>query len=176
MSGSTAQVTQDNGNAAVAFTTSTKVTEVTAAALTDVTAGNCVTVRPAHDQPQPGQPVTAGSVRVSPAVNGTCPQGAPAAKHPPLRGAVASVTGNTLTVTSTDANGATSQTPVTVTDKTRYTKQAGADTQAITQGKCLTAQGVRDDSGTLQATSINLRAARDGNCGGAGGPHHGHGG
>src|SRR3984885_6792755 len=74
VSGNTATVTQEKGNAAVAFTPSTKVIEVTAAALTDVTAGNCVTVRPAHES-APGQPLTARSVRVSPAVDGKCPQG-----------------------------------------------------------------------------------------------------
>jgi Domain of unknown function (DUF5666) len=177
VSGNTATVTQEKGNAAVAFTPSTKVTEVTAAALTDVTAGNCVTVRPAHES-APGQPLTARSVRVSPAVDGKCPQGREAApgdsttpapsgapaKRAPVQGAVASVTGNTITVTRTDASGATSQTPVTVTDKTRYTKQAGANTQAIAQGKCLTAQGSQDGSGTLQATTIDLRPARDGKC------------
>jgi hypothetical protein len=188
VSGNTAAVTQDKGNATVAFTPSTKVTEVTAAALTDVTVGNCVTVRPAHES-QPGQPLTAASVRISPAVDGKCPQGreaapggsttpAPAgapAKRAPVQGAVASIAGNTINVTSTDASGATSQTPVTVTDRTRYTKQAGANTQAIAQGKCLTAQGSQDGSGTLQATTIDLRPARDGKCGGEGRPH-GHGG
>ncbi|MEZ0353260.1 DUF5666 domain-containing protein [Mycobacterium sp. pR1184] len=170
VSGNTAQVTQEKGNAAVAFTTSTKVTEVTAAARSDVTAGSCVVVRPAHRESQPDQPLTAASVRVSPAVDGKCPSGnAPGgsttpppgagAKNPPVRGTVASVAGNTITVT-----GAGSQTPVTVTDQTRYSKQASADTQAIAQGKCLTAQGNQDGSGTLQATTIDLRPAHDGKC------------
>lgn len=177
VSGNTAAVTEEKGNVAVAFTTSTKVTEVTAAALSDVTAGSCVSVRPAHQESQPGQPLTAASVRVSPAVDGKCPPGnapggsttsppGPAAKHPPVRGTVASVAGNTITVTSTDANGASAQTPVTVTGQTRYSKQAGADTQAIAQGKCMTAQGIQDGSGTLQATTIGLRPAHDGKCGG----------
>jgi hypothetical protein len=175
VSGNTAQVTQDKGNAAVAFTPSTKVTEVTAAALGDVTAGSCVTVRPVHQQ---SQPLTAATVRVVPAVDGKCPQGKPAApggsttpppsgepaKHGALRGTVASVAGNTITVTTTDANGATSQTPVTITDQTRYSKKAAADTQAIAQGKCLAAQGNQDGSGTLQATNIDLRPAQDGKC------------
>jgi hypothetical protein len=184
VSGNTAQVTQEKGSAAVAFTPSTKVTEVTPAALTDVTAGSCVTVRPAHEQSQPGQPLTAAAVRIGPAVDGKCPQAKEAApggsttpvpsgaprtapgKDAPVRGAVASIAANTITVTSTDASGATSQTPVTVTDKTRYTKQAGADTHAIAQGKCVTAQGTQDGSGTLQATNIDLRPAHDGKCGG----------
>jgi uncharacterized protein DUF5666 len=178
VSADTATVTQQKGDAAVAFTPSTKVTEVIAAALTDVTVGNCVTVRAAHQDSQSGQPLTAATVRVSPAVDGKCPQGKQAggsptpapttapAKRAPVRGVVASVAGNTITVTSTDASGATSQTPVTVTDTTRYSKQAGANTQAIVQGKCLTAQGTQDGSGTLQATNIDLRPAHDGKCGG----------
>jgi Domain of unknown function (DUF5666) len=184
VSGNIAQVTQEKGNAAVAFTPSTKVTEITPAALTDVTTGSCVTVRPAHQESQPGQPLTAATVRVSPAVDGKCPQGKEAApggsttpapsgaptrapaNRAPVRGAVASVAGNTITLTSTDAAGTTSQTPVTVTDKTRYSKQAGADIRAIEQGKCLSAQGIPDGSGTLQATNIDLRPAHDGKCGG----------
>ncbi|WP_231973723.1 DUF5666 domain-containing protein, partial [Mycobacterium sp. E1319] len=99
-----------------------------------------------------------------PAANGSCPQ----PKQPPkpgtpgVSGTVASVTGNTITV-----NGS-SPTTVTVTDKTRYTKQSAATTQAITQGKCLTAQGSIGGGGALQASRIELRPAHDGTC--EGGP------
>ena len=81
------------------------------------------------------------------------------------RDAVASVAGNTITVTSSDANGNTKQTTVTVDDKTKYTKQASANSDAITPGKCLNARGTMDNGGTLQATTINLRPANDGKCG-----------
>jgi len=193
VSGNAAQVSQKNGNATVDFTSSTKVTEASPAALTDVTAGSCVSVRPTRGGSQGDQPITATSVRVSPAVDGICPPGresipggstAPApsggpsgspttapAKRPGVQGAVASVAGNTINVTSTDADGNTSQTAVTVTDQTRYTKQVAGSTQAITQGKCLTALGTQDSTGTLQATTINLRPANDGKCMGEGGPH-----
>ena len=73
VAGNAAQVTQQNGNATVDFAGSTKVTETGPAALTDVTAGSCVSVRPAGSG-QGGQPITAASVRVSPAVDGKCPQ------------------------------------------------------------------------------------------------------
>jgi hypothetical protein len=194
VSGNAIQVTQEeNGNATVDFTPSTKVTEVIAAALTDVTAGSCVTVRPAKEESRAGQPITAASVRVSPAVDGKCPEGkksapgstspAPSgspttapAKRSAVQGAVASVAGNTINVTSTDANGSTSRTAVTVDDKTRYTKQGAATGQAITQGKCLAARGTKDSSGTLQATTIELRPANDGKCRGKSEQPHGHGG
>jgi hypothetical protein len=192
VSGNAAQVTQEKGNATVDFTTSTKVTEVTPAALTDVTVGSCVSVRPSHEESQGGQPVTAASVRVSPAVDGKCPQGresapgstttppsgAPTtapAKRSGVRGAVVSVAGNTINVTSTDASGNTTHTPVTVTDRTRYAKQAPANTQAIAQGKCMTARGSQDGSGALQATTIDLKPANDGKCGGENKPHGHHG-
>ncbi len=184
VSGNAIQVTQEeNGNATVDFTPSTKVTEVTAAALTDVTAGSCVTVRPTHEESQGGQPITAASVRVSPAVDGKCPQskesapgssstapsGTPTtapAKQTAIQGAVASVAGNTINVTSTDASGNNSQTAVTVNDKTKYMKQDSATSQAITAGKCLAARGTKDSGGTLQATAIDVRPANDGKCGG----------
>ena len=88
-----------------------------------------------------------------------------------MQGSVASVAGNTINVTSTDANGNTTQTAVTVNDKTKYNKQAAADTQAITAGKCLTAKGTQAGGGALQATTINLRPAHDGKCAGEAGQH-----
>jgi hypothetical protein len=194
VAGNSIQVTkegpEDKGKAAVNFTSTTKVTEVTPATLTDVTSGSCVTVRPTKGESQGGQPVTAAAVRVSPAVNGTCPQprqagpgstspapsGPPTtapAKRQPVGGAVASVAGNTITVTSNDAGGNIKQTTVTVDEKTTYTKQASANTDEIAPGKCLSAAGTMDNGGTLQATTISLRPANDGKCGGK---PHGHGG
>ncbi len=186
VAGNSIQVTkEDNSTAAVNFTSTTKVTETTPAALTDVTSGSCVTVRPTGEA-QGGQPVVAASVKVSPSVNGACPakpagQGsgpgsstpappgspapAPAPKPAPVRGSVASVSGNTINVTGTDPSGNTTQTAVTVDDKTKYSKQAAATTDAIAQGKCVWARGTMDNGGALQATSINVRQATDGKCG-----------
>ncbi|BBZ44609.1 hypothetical protein MPRM_18900 [Mycobacterium parmense] len=191
MAGNAIQVTkEDNTNATVNFTATTKILEITPAALADVTMGSCVTVRPVKEETQGNQPVTAASVKVSPAVNGTCPQpqkppaassstappGSPAPAPPkPIRGAVASVTGNTINVTGSDASGNTQQTAVTVDDKTKYTKQTSAATEAITPGKCLYARGTMDNANALQATSIQLRPAKNGKCEGPG-AHPGHGG
>jgi hypothetical protein len=188
--GNSIQVTkEDNTNAAVNFTSTTKVAEVAPATLSDVTSGSCITVRPTQEI-QGGQPATAASVRVSPSVNGTCPppkqsgQGSttstpppgsppPPAKPKPVRGSVASVTGNTITVAGTDANGNTTQTAVTVDDQTKYSKLTTATPDAIAQGKCVNARGTLDNGGTLQATTIKLRPANDGKCGGPGKPPHG---
>lgn len=192
VAGNSIQVTkEDNATAAVNFTSTTKITEVTPATLADVTTGSCVSVRPAQE-PQGGQPVAAASVKVSASVNGACPaakesgpgagppstgpapSGSPApppAKPAPVRGSVASVSGNTINVSGTDASGNTTQTAVTVDDKTKYSKQASATTDAIAQGKCLSAHGTMDNAGTLQATSINVRPANDGKCGKPDQPH-----
>ena len=172
VAGSTIQVTLKNGTATVDFTPSTAINEVTPAGLTDVTAGSCVTVRPTKDDPQSGGTVTARMVRISPAVDGKCPQ----TNQPPagsgVRGTVASVAGNTITVNGGDS---TSATTVTVSDKTKYAKEGTANPQAIASGKCINAQGSQDNGGALQATAITVRPAADGRCPGEGGPHHGHG-
>ena len=187
VAGNSIQVTkEDNTNAAVNFTSTTKVTEVAPATLSDVTSGSCITVRPTKQESPGGQPVTAASVRVSPSVNGTCPppkesgqgsgpgssspapSGSPTpapAKAKPVRGSVASVTGNTITIAGTDASGNTTQTPVTVDDNTKYSKLATATPDAIAQSKCVAARGTMENGGTLQATTINLRPANDGKCG-----------
>jgi hypothetical protein len=183
VSGDAIQVSQQTGTATVDFTPSTKITEVTPGQLTDVTAGSCVVVIPSRESADTGGATTAQFVRVSPAVDGKCPEpkrpaGAPAsggpAGHRPLRGTVASVAGNTITVTGADASGSTSQTNVSVTDTTKYTKQSATDAQALAQGKCVAARGTKDDSGTLQATAISVQPADNGSCPQPAGRRHQH--
>jgi Domain of unknown function (DUF5666) len=178
VSGDAIQVTQQSGNATVDFSPSTKISEVTPAQLTDVTAGSCVAVHPTRDSADSGGTITAQFVRVSPAVDGKCqepkhPAGANA-KHRAISGTVASVTGNTMTINATDADGNSSQSSVTVTDTTKYTKQTATDAQALGQGKCIAARGTKDDSGTLQATAISVQQADNGTCAQPGGRHHQH--
>jgi Domain of unknown function (DUF5666) len=179
VSGNTIQVNQPGGTgpAAVAYAPATKISQAMSAQLTDVTAGSCVWIRPARGNGTPGSgTVTAARVLISEAVNGQCgpPGGKPAAgttspapDQPPrghgLRGTVASVSGNTIVVTTT-ADGTTAPANVEVTDSTKYMKRAMVGAQAITQGECIAARGSKDDGGTLQATMINLRAADNGNC------------
>jgi hypothetical protein len=178
VSGDAIQVTQRSGNATVDFTPSTKITEITPAQLTDVTVGSCVAVHPTRDSAGSGGAITAQFVRISPAVDGKCqepkhPVGGNA-KHHAVSGTVATVAGNTITVNATDADGNGSQSNVTVTDTTKYTKQSATDAQALGQGKCVAARGTKDDSGTLQATSISVQQADNGTCAQPGGRHHQH--
>lgn len=182
VAGNAIQVTlKDDSNATVVFTPATKITKITPAALTDVTTGSCVSVRPAKAEAEAGQPVTAASVRVKPAVDGKCPQGpkhAPASGSPApsgsaapapakpmrIRGTVASVANNIINVTTSDAAGNPVRTAVTVDDKTTYTKLEKVTPEAITAGKCIKARGTEDSAGKLQATRIKLRDAVDGKC------------
>lgn len=187
VSGNTIQVSQRSGTATVDFTPSTEVSELTPAQLTDVTAGSCISVQPNHHSASTsGSGITARSVRVSTAVDGKCPPpkqptgaettpppGAPV-PHRQVRGQVVSVAGNTVTVNNTDPSGNSSQTTVTVTDTTEYTKQTISDAQALTQGKCIAAHGTKDNGGTLQATTITVQQADNGSCPEPGGRRHRH--
>jgi hypothetical protein len=158
--GNTIGLRTREGTATVDFSPSTEIIETTPGQLSDVTPGSCVEVRPAP-QSAPGA-VTAQSVSVSPAVDGKCPPLAPepgpaspssGAPAPAVAGKVDAVADNTLTV----ANGAGPQTTVTVTDTTTYSKATPADTEALTAGKCLSAEGTKNSSGALQATMIDLQ-------------------
>jgi hypothetical protein len=179
VSGSTIQVSQRSGTATVDFTPSTAVSETTPAQLTDITAGSCVSIRPdRHGASSEGGAITARSVRVSTAVDGKCPTpthpAGEGSRHQPPHGQVASVTGNTITLNSADAQGNPAQTSVTITDTTTYTKQTATDANAIVQGKCIAAHGTRDSGGALQATNISVQPADNGNCPEPGGKHHRH--
>ncbi|BBY08443.1 hypothetical protein MNVI_37610 [Mycobacterium noviomagense] len=167
VSGNTIHLRLRSGTATVNFSPSTTVTEVSSAQLSDVTVGSCADVEPTPETAQAAGGVTAQSVTISPAVDGKClprptaastpsptSPGAPA-ENPGVYGMVGSVSGNTITLTTT--GGKTPQTKVTVTNTTTYVKQLPSNTQAITQGKCLAAQGP-DNGGVVQATTIELQA------------------
>jgi Domain of unknown function (DUF5666) len=169
VSNSTIQVSLRSGTATVDFTPSTAVSETTPAHLTDVTAGSCVSIRPdRHAASAEGGAITARSVRVSTAVDGKCPSPThPASEgshHQPPHGQVTSVTGDSITLNSPDAQGNSSQTSVSVTDTTTYTKQTAGDAHAIVQGQCITARGTRSSGGALQATNISVQQPDNGNC------------
>ena len=141
--------------------------------MTDITTGSCVSVHPdRHGASTAGGAITARSVRVSTAVDGKCPQ--PKQPAGGTGGQVASVAGNTITLNDVDSGGNSSQTSVTVTDTTKYTKQSTADAEAIAQGKCIAAHGTTNGGGTLQATMISVQQSDNGSCPQLGGKHHRH--
>jgi Domain of unknown function (DUF5666) len=162
VSGNTVQVNQRNGSATVDVGSSTKVAELTPAQLTDLTPGSCVTARSPRDNPSGA----ARMIVIGNGANGQCtaPNNARAGM---VRGSVASVNGNTVVVNVTAQNGSTSASNVAVDTTTTYLKRASATSSAIAQGKCLAARGTNDSSGTLQATSVTVSPANNGNCPGA---------
>ena len=164
VSGDTVEVTAAKGTAKVDVSSSTKVSEFSQAQLSDITPGSCVTVV-STPAPAPGGAATAKTVQLGePGAGGKCAQPKNAAQPPNLIGTVASVAGNTINVTVTGADGNPSEIPVTIADTTRYSKHVFATSQAIAQGKCLSAWGTRDSGGTLQATIVGLGPANDGHC------------
>jgi hypothetical protein len=157
VSGNTIHVTEKNSTATIDFTNQTAISEIDPAQLSDVTAGSCVGVRPTRDS-RPNGPVTAHTVLVGPARNGQCPQ---AQDGRGVRGTVASVNGNTISV-ATAANP--TPTTVGINGGTGYAKRVAANPKAITAGKCITGRGTNDSSGALQATSITVRPAGNRPC------------
>lgn len=74
VSGSTAQVQNEEGQVAVTWTSTTSFTQQVASDLSAVTVGACVVVQ--SDQDTTGEEIAATSVRVSEATDGTCAIGA----------------------------------------------------------------------------------------------------
>ena len=157
VSGGTIQLRTRTGSATVDFAPSTRVVQVAPAKLTDVTPGSCVNVR-ATPQSTSNGAITAQAVTITSAVDGKCPP--PAGFYGP----VTSVSGDTIAVSGMGANAA--PTNVTVGNSTSYQLQTPSDTQAISNGKCMGAQGIQD-ADVLHAATISLQT-----CPPMGHPHH----
>jgi hypothetical protein len=150
-SGQTVALRTRTGSATVDYTPQTVVMDVTPAKLADVTPGSCVNVKATPQSAPPPGPITAQTVTITAGADGKCP--------PPVGfyGTVSSVSGNTITVNGLGAGGPGSSTNVTVADSTSYQRQTPSDTQAITNGKCIGAQGTQD-GGILHAAMISVEA------------------
>ena len=123
VSGNAVQVTQTNGTATVDVGPKTKVNELTKAQLSDVAAGNCVNVT-AKPAPAAGGAATAILVQLSPqGGDGKCPQPKNARPREVI-GTVASVAGNSINVSVTDASGNPAETNLTLINGTQYRKRA----------------------------------------------------
>ncbi|MEE2853891.1 MAG: DUF5666 domain-containing protein [Actinomycetota bacterium] len=150
-SGQTVALRTRTGSATVDYTPQTIVMDVTPAKLADVTPGSCVNVKATPQSAPPPGSITAQTVTVTAATDGKCPP--PAGFY----GTVSSVSGNTIAVNGLGAGGPGTSTNVTVTDSTSYQRQTPSDTQAITNGKCIGAQGTQD-GGVLHAAMISVEA------------------
>jgi hypothetical protein len=65
---------------------------------------------------------------------------------------------------SASATPSTSDVNVVVTAATTYTKTVAATSKAVVVGRCVTAVGKTDDTGTVAATSIAVSAKQNGTC------------
>ncbi|ORA17755.1 DUF5666 domain-containing protein [Mycobacterium arosiense] len=148
-SGGTVALRTRTGSATVDYTPQTRVVDVTPAKLTDVTPGSCVNIKATPQSAPPPGAITAQAVTVTQSVDGKCPP--PAGFY----GTVASVSGNTIAVHGLGPGDPGASTNVTVADSTSYQRQTPSDTQAITNGKCIGAQGTQD-GGVLHATMISV--------------------
>lgn len=149
VSGGTIQLRTRTGSATVDFTPETRVVEVTPAKLTDITPGSCVNVRATPQSAPAAGAITAQAVTVTPAIDGKCPP--PAGFY----GTVTSVSDNTIAVSGMGPQP--TPTNVTVANSTSYQKQTASNAQAITNGKCMGAQGTQDGD-VLHAMTISLEA------------------
>ena len=160
VAGPVVTLTAAHGPGTVDVTPQTRVTQLTPAQLTDVAAGECLVVRPTRDSAGAAA-ITAASVLFGPVVDGQCARPGEHARHGVI-GTVGAVSGNAITITTGDAK----QETVTVVPNCRYAKRVTADASAIAAGQCLMATGSIAADGALQATSVAVRPADDGSCGG----------
>lgn len=199
-SNNTLQVQSSTAQTAVAVTSSTRITEDAGATAAAVTVGSCVTVRQAvppaastssGDTPSPAVrtpsgPLTAATVLVRPAVNGSCtvaagfpsgaftprarPSGAPSGVAPDsvflalgATGKVTSVTAQGFVVAE-DRSGTTSSVTVTTGPSTVFTTLRSAGRSAIHTGECALATGRSDSTGAVTAVSLVLSSPVRGSC------------
>lgn len=86
-----------------------------------------------------------------------------------VAGRVTGVSGTTLTVEVTDADGASTSQTVATSDATVVTTTAVADSSALVVGVCADVQGEADTSGGMAATSITVSDPGDDGCTARGG-------
>lgn len=182
---------QQTGQVTVNYTSSTTFTDDVSGTLADVTPGSCVQV--VGSSSGTGQPVAARTVTISPApaagsgcalpgragAGGGRPSGAPnpsRAARPSgangpggnFGGAFGSVTAVTATGFTVHgqarATGAATDTTVTVSSSTTYTKSESATAGALTVGACAAAQGTTDDTGAVTARTITVSKPVNGAC------------
>ena len=169
VTGMTIEVGSPQGSASVAFSESTKVMELTPAALTDITPGLCVTIRPASGAE--GGTVVADAVVVGASSGGECKKtggqdnaGLPRSPLGGFRGTVDSISDKTIAITTFGTDGSKTNTSVETNDLTLFADRHRVKADAIVEGKCIIAGGTNDTGGVLQAQTINLPLVVNGAC------------
>jgi|SRR5882757_6800948 len=196
MSGTTMQVqSQQNGQVAVSWTSSTKFSHMVSTTLSAIKAGDCVLATAPTGTSASASSFTAQTLLVSAPVNGACsggfggggngqrpagaggnsprpsgrPSGAPGGGGfgTVASGKVSTVSGSTLIVAAQQrGSGSTTTKNVTVTvgSSTKATTGAATTSSSLKVGKCVTAQGKADSTGTVAATTVTISDATNGQC------------
>lgn len=169
VSGMRIEVSSPEGSASVSFTDSTKIMELTPATLADITAGLCVTIRPASGAE--GGTVVADAVVVGASSGGECKKtggadnaGLPQTPLGGFRGTVDSVTGTTIALTTFGTDGSKTNSTIETNDLTLFADRHRVKADAVVEGKCIIAGGTNDTGGVLQAQTINLPLVVNGEC------------
>jgi hypothetical protein len=163
-----------NGDVTVTYTTSTTFTKSSLATLADIAAGTCIVANGVKDS---SGVVTATIVNISPKTATGCaarnfaPSPAPGASPRPsptanpsatprpngtfVSGEVIAVRGVSVTVL-TEASGSQR---ITVASAATIAKNATVEASSLQNGQCVRANGSRDSTGDIQATSITITPA-----------------
>ena len=178
-----------SGQVAVTYTGSTTFTVQVEAKASDLDVGDCVMVSGEGDET-----VAATSVRITPAVDGSCtptmrggPGGGPRVQEgeaPQVRptdvpsgapdgvvmagalGKVSAIGASGFTVESTlPGQSDTTTRQVTTSATTTWTDTVQATPAALKVGKCVTAEGTKDDAGAVTAKTIAVSDKVEGQCG-----------
>lgn len=157
--GTVIQVNERNSPSTVFIMPNTKIAAMTPGGRGDLVPGACMWIQ-ATKKPVGGAPSVALQLVIG-ADFDSCAQVHPAHS---IYGTLAAVNGDTVVLATSDAPN----TSVTVTSETKYVKLALTDASAITPTLCLTAQGMDDGTGAVQAATISVHPAdpRHGDCSG----------
>ena len=176
VSGQTLILTGPNGDTTVTVTASTTYTKTSIATLADITKGTCILATGQKD-PTSGA-ITATMVRISPKAAAGCtapgagPGTNPGGFSPPANATprptpsgqanLAFVTGEVTTVSGpsiTVKNAAGASQTFSVASAGTITDTADVTAAALQNGQCLRANGAKDSSGNVQATSVTITPA-----------------
>ncbi len=172
VSGSKLILSTADGNVTVAISGSTPISKTSVGATSDIAVGSCVTATGSMDSPGA---ITATSVAVSPAVNGSCATDSYAGGNPggfpggrliasprarpsagfgfdfaSVRGVVTAVEGDTVTVRASSGSSASLTVPATA----KVSSTASGSSADLVAGACVAAIGPRNSSGTVQASAL----------------------
>jgi hypothetical protein len=193
-----------SGQVAVSWSSTTKFSHAVATTLAAVKAGDCLVAVAKTGTSSSATSFTAATLAVSSPVNGSCtggtrgpgggsgqrPSGFPSGGQRPsgaptgtrgfgafASGKVTSVSGSAVVMAAQGfgSSGATTTTKtVTADSATKITTEAATTSSSLKVGKCVTAQGKADSSGTVAATSVRITDPTAGQCTtGFGGPNGG---